>query len=73
MNDMSYKLTLPQMLREQAALRPDQVAIRQKEHGIWKPLSWSGYFQRARHVGLGLCAAGLSDGGHVGVLSENRV
>ena len=73
MNDISYQLTLPQMLREQAAVRPDQVAIRQKEHGIWKPVRWGSYFQRARHVGLGLRAAGLSDGAHVGVLSENRV
>ena len=73
MNELSYTLTLPQMLREQAQDRSARVAIRQKEHGIWKPLTWGQYFQRARHVGLGLRAAGLSDGGHVGVLSENRV
>lgn len=73
MNELSYTLTLPQMLREQAQHRSARVAIRQKEHGIWKPLTWGQYFQRARHVGLGLRAAGLSDGGHVGVLSENRV
>ena len=73
MNEVSYQLTLPQMLREQAQHRAARVAIRQKEHGIWKPLTWTAYFQRARHVGLGLRAAGLSDGAHVGVLSENRV
>ena len=73
MNQNSYQLTLPQMLREQARHRSDLVAIRQKEHGIWKPLTWSAYFQRAQHVGLGLRAAGLSDGAHVGVLSENRI
>ena len=73
MTELSYSLTLPQVLREQAQRRADVVAIRQKEHGIWKPLSWAGYHERARHVGLGLRAVGLSDGGHVGVLSENRV
>lgn len=73
MTDLSYSLTLPQVLREQSQRRGDAVAIRQKEHGIWKPLTWAAYHQRARHVGLGLRAAGLSDGGHVGVLSENRV
>ena len=73
MNDLNYKLTLPQMLRQQAQRNAAVVAIRQKEHGIWKPLTWQHYFERARHVGLGLRAAGLSDGGHVGVLSENRV
>jgi long-chain acyl-CoA synthetase len=32
--------TLPQMLREQAMLRPNKVAIRQKDFGIWKPITW---------------------------------
>lgn len=73
MTTISYLLTLPQALHEQARLRGTQVAIRQKEHGIWKPLHWEGYFERAQRVGLGLCAVGLSPGGHVGVLSENRV
>lgn len=73
MNEKSYQLTLPQMLREFAHTRPQAVAIRQKEHGIWKPLTWAKYFLRAGHVGLGLRAVGLSPGAHVGVLSENRV
>ncbi len=73
MNEMTYELTLPQMLRQQAQRRTTAVAIRQKEHGIWKPLSWAAYFQRAGHIGMGLRAVGLSDGAHVGVLSENRV
>ncbi len=66
------ELTLPQMLREQARLKPSQIAIRQKDFGIWKPLSWQAYAERAMHVGLGLRAIGLAAGGHVGVLSENR-
>ena len=73
MNENSYQLTVPQMLREFARTRPQAVAIRQKEHGIWKPLTWASYFLRAGHVGLGLRAVGLSPGAHVGVLSENRV
>jgi long-chain acyl-CoA synthetase len=65
--------TLPQMLREQAQHQAAATAIRQKEHGIWKPLDWAGYYQRASRVGLGFKALGLSDGAHVGVLSENRI
>ncbi|MES2991698.1 MAG: long-chain fatty acid--CoA ligase [Pseudomonadota bacterium] len=65
--------TLPQMLREQARVRPDATAIRQKNFGIWHPLSWADYHRRACHVGLGLRALGLPEGGHVGVISENRV
>lgn len=66
------ELTLPQMLREQARRTPAKVAIRQKDFGIWKPLSWQAYAERSMHVGLGLRAIGLAAGGHVGVLSENR-
>ena len=67
------ELTLPQMLREQARRQPGAIAIRQKDFGIWKPLTWAGYWQRACHVGLGLRALGLSVGGRVAVVSENRV
>jgi len=65
--------TLPQMLREQAARQPQRIAIRQKDFGIWQPLSWADYLRRASHVGLGLAALGLERGGHLGVISENRV
>lgn len=67
------RLTLPQMLREQAKQHPGRIAIRQKDFGIWQGISWDDYYRRAGHVGLGLRALGLSAGGHVGVLAENRI
>jgi long-chain acyl-CoA synthetase len=60
------------MLREQACRRPDHVAIRQKEFGIWKPFTWAQYYRRAGHFGLGLRALGVAPGGHVAIISENR-
>ena len=42
METIAFTKTQPQMLREHARLRPHSVAIRQKEYGIWRPLSWSG-------------------------------
>ena len=66
-------LTLPQMLREQARLHGRRTAVRQKEFGIWHPLTWADYYARAAHVGLGLTALGLGEKGHLAVLSENRV
>lgn len=66
------ELTLPQMLRERARQDAQRIALRQKDFGIWKPFTWAQYYQRACHVGLGLRALGLSAGGHVGVISENR-
>ncbi|WP_341648517.1 AMP-dependent synthetase/ligase [Thauera humireducens] len=67
------RLTLPQMLREQAKQHPGRIAIRQKDFGIWQGITWDDYYRRSSHVGLGLRALGLSAGGHVGVLAENRI
>ena len=67
------ELTLPQMLRERARTDGERIAIRQKDFGIWKPFTWAQYHQRASHFGLGLRALGLPAGGHVGVISENRI
>lgn len=67
------EMTLPQMLREQAQRDGGRIAIRQKDFGIWKPLTWRGYFERASHFGIGLTTLGMEPGGHVGVISENRI
>lgn len=66
-------LTLPQMLRLNAQRIGARTAIRQKDFGIWNPVSWQAYFERAALAGHGLRALGLPGGGHVAVLSENRI
>lgn len=66
-------LTLPQMLRLHARQQGERTAIRQKDFGIWNPVSFKDYFARAAAVGHGLRAIGLGEGGHVAVLSENRI
>lgn len=73
MMKMDMTLTMPQMLRRQAQQRATEVAIRQKDFGIWQPVTWADYLRRASAVGLGFKALGLAEGGHVGVLSENRL
>jgi long-chain acyl-CoA synthetase len=66
-------LTLIEMLREHARVRPDEIALRQKRFGIWRPTSWAEYWQRARHVALGLRELGMARGDHLGMISENRI
>jgi len=66
------ELTLPQMLHANARSIASRTAIRQKDFGIWNPISWAQYFERAAHVGHGLLSCGLQAGGHVAILSENR-
>ena len=47
-------------------------ALRHKKKGIWHSVSWSGYFEQARAVGLALSDRGLQPGQAVAILSENR-
>ncbi len=49
-----------------------EVAMRQKRHGIWQELSWAEVAGVSDAVAAGLIELGLQGGGHVGVLSENR-
>jgi len=65
-------MTLPQRLFHWKRTRPQAVALRQKDKGIWQPVTWAGYADEAAHFGLGLLALGLQPGEHVAILSENR-
>jgi long-chain acyl-CoA synthetase len=67
-----YDFTLPQRLRFWARTRPDVVAFRQKDCGIWQPYTWADYDRLARHFGLGLAGLGVTRGGHVAIVSESR-
>ena len=64
--------SLPARLRRWAATRPDAVALRQKDFGLWQPVSWRQYEQQARHFGLGMSSLGVAEGAHVAIVSENR-
>ena len=64
--------TLPGLLLEQARRRPDEVALREKEHGIWQPITWAGYAERTRSFSLGLRELGLVAGDRVAIIGDNR-
>ena len=66
------ELTIPQMLQAHARDIPNEVALRQKDHGIWQPITWHDYYMRSCHFALGLQELGLCKGSHLGILSENR-
>src|SRR5215831_4165528 len=63
--------TLPKLFRHVVAERGDKVAMREKDLGIWRAISWREYGERARHVGLGLVALGLRPRDVVSVLADN--
>ena len=66
------RLTLPQQLRYWARERAGDVALRQKDFGIWESVTWAQYEHQARHFGLGLAQLGLPPAGHCAIICENR-
>jgi long-chain acyl-CoA synthetase len=64
--------SLPAMLLGHATTRPTAVAMRVKELGVWRGITWNEYAGHASNVGLGLLELGAGPGDRVGVLSENR-
>ena len=64
-------ITIPQLLRRRAGLQGDRLALREKEHGIWKRYSWSHYYAMARLVALGLMSLGIKPGDRVAIAGED--
>jgi len=63
--------TLPALLRMQARERGDQVALREKEYGIWRGRTWADYWRDARRVALGLWKLGLQKGDRLIIAAED--
>jgi len=64
--------TLPGLLLEQAREHGEQVALREKEFGIWRSLTWSQYSERVRNFCLGLTSLGFGPGDRLAILGDNR-
>nr|WP_281497518.1 AMP-binding protein [Ornithinimicrobium sp. F0845] len=64
--------TFPRLLAGLAAERPDDVAMQEKQYGIWQPITWAQYAQRVKDTAHGLAALGVERGEIVAVLGDNR-
>ncbi|QOZ30094.1 long-chain fatty acid--CoA ligase [Bradyrhizobium sp. CCBAU 51753] len=64
-------ITIPQLLRQRAAMHGDALALREKDFGIWNPYSWRHYYNTARAVALGLLSLGIKPGDRVAIAGEN--
>jgi long-chain acyl-CoA synthetase len=63
--------TVPRLFRHVVAERGDKVAMREKDLGIWRSISWREYGEKAKHVGLGLVALGLGPRDVVSIIADN--
>jgi len=64
--------TLPELFFSQVAHLHDRVALRHKEYGIWKRVSWKEYGENVEKVAAGLMSLGLARGERVAILGDNR-
>ncbi len=64
--------TFPRLLLSHAQERPQAVAMREKEFGIWQALTWADLAKMVEHIALGLQTAGLKRGEHMVVVGANR-
>ena len=64
--------TLPQLFRKRCTELGDQIAMREKDFGIWNSYSWTDYYEAAQQLGAAMMALGLKPGEVVSVLAENR-
>ena len=64
--------TFPKLLLHNAANWPNEPAMREKDLGIWRVTTWSGYRDQVCLVALGLARLGLRRGEVVGLIGRNR-
>lgn len=71
--EITPELTLPKLLVETARYYGDgKVAMREKEFGIWRPITWGRYLEEVRLLALGFAALGLDRGDKVALIGHNR-
>ncbi|OLQ89711.1 AMP-dependent synthetase [Vibrio ponticus] len=64
--------TFPKVLQFNAQFWPNDVAMREKEFGIWREFTWLDYQNRVKWMALALQALGIGETDVVGLLGDNR-
>ena len=71
--EISQALTIPKLFYQQATtFGKDRVAMREKEFGIWRPITWQDYLDNVKYIALGLISLGLEEGDKVSMIGDNR-
>ncbi|RLG21000.1 long-chain fatty acid--CoA ligase [Candidatus Micrarchaeota archaeon] len=71
--EITEDLTLPKLLLRMAKKYGDRkVALREKEFGIWRPVTWAEYLKNVKEFALGLVSLGIERGDKVVMIGDNR-
>ncbi len=64
--------TFPKLLAYNAANWPREVALREKEFGIWNAFTWADYQENVKYFALGMHQLGIGHEDAVGIIGDNR-
>jgi long-chain acyl-CoA synthetase len=67
-----HAATFPHLFFQQVNTYRNRVALRRKEFGIWKRITWEEYGRMVKTTSAGLIQAGLLAGDRVAILGDNR-
>ncbi len=71
--EITEDLTIPKLFYMQAKrYGKERVAMREKQYGIWRPITWQQYLDNVKHIALGLIKLGLKKGDKVSMIGDNR-
>jgi long-chain acyl-CoA synthetase len=64
--------TYPKLLRLNAREHGSEIALREKDFGLWRLFTWNDYQNRVHDFALGLVELGLERGDVIGIIGDNR-
>ncbi len=64
--------TFPKILRDNALIFKGKPSIREKEYGIWQPISWDNFFNKALLLADGFRKKGLKRTDKIAIIGDNR-
>ncbi|WP_420965077.1 long-chain fatty acid--CoA ligase [Bradyrhizobium sp. B120] len=64
--------TFPKMLRLNAREHGGEIALREKNLGLWREFTWNDYQTRSHDFALGMVELGLGRGDVIGIIGDNR-
>ncbi len=64
--------TYPKLLRLNAKEHGGEIAMREKDFGLWRTFTWNDYQTRVHDFALGMVALGLGRGDVIGIIGDNR-
>ncbi len=64
--------TFPKILKFRSITMPNDVALRDKDLGIWNETSWKDYNQKVSELAIGLNSAGFRKGDVLALIGDNK-